>query len=321
MSRPDLPPLNTLLPFEATVRHASMTRAAQELHVTHGAVSRQVQNLEKALGTPLFERGPRSLRPTPQARRLAAAVREALDLVEAAAVEASGRERSGPLALSCEPTLLMRWLIPRLPDLAVRLPELTVHLSAGGGPVAFARDTVDAAVRRDDFPVPEGVSRVPLFEEWIGPVCRPELAARLTGGEPVPLLHTSTRPTAWDDWRRLSGSGPRGAGEQTFEHFYLALQAAVAGVGVAIGPYALVRDDLERGQLAAPYGFVADGTGYGLLSPRPPERDTRTAALLGWLREQAAALVPPPGERRERAAGPGGPAASAAPAAPAAPAG
>ncbi|MFG3348510.1 LysR substrate-binding domain-containing protein [Streptomyces sp. NPDC048018] len=310
MTRPDLPPLNTLLPFEATVRHASMTRAAQELHVTHGAVSRQVQNLERALGTPLFERGARSLRPTPQARRLAAAVGDALDLVESAAREVSGRERgTGPLALSCEPTLLMRWLIPRLPELAARHPGLTVHLSAGGGPVAFARDTVDVALRRDDFPVPEGVSRVPLFAEWIGPVCRPELAARLLGGEPVTLLHTSTRPAAWDDWRRLTGSGraaagapepsraPAPAADQTFEHFYLALQAAVAGMGVAVGPYALVRDDLLRGQLAAPYGFVADGTGYGLLSPRPPERDARTATLLGWLREQAAHLTPSAGDR------------------------
>ncbi|MFE5300563.1 LysR family transcriptional regulator [Streptomyces sp. NPDC056632] len=372
MTRPDLPPLNTLLPFEATVRHASMTRAAQELHVTHGAVSRQVQNLEKALGTPLFERGARSLRPTPQARRLAAAVRDALDLIESAAREVSGRDRgTGPLALSCEPTLLMRWLIPRLPDLAARHPGLTVHLSAGGGPVAFARDTVDVALRRDDFPVPGGVSRVPLFEEWIGPVCRPGLATRLLDGEPVPLLHTSTRPTAWDDWRRLTGHArvtdrattsegaaarastpsqapnpvpnqapnparnhapnpapdqapnparthtplaapdqtpaaapvaapnhaPVAPPDQTFEHFYLALQAAVAGVGVAVGPYALVHDDLVRGQLAAPYGFVADGTGYGLLSPRPPEHDGRTATLLGWLREQAASLTPPAGER------------------------
>ncbi|MFI8826650.1 LysR substrate-binding domain-containing protein [Streptomyces sp. NPDC053431] len=356
MTRPDLPPLNTLLPFEATVRHASMTRAAQELHVTHGAVSRQVQNLEKALGTPLFERGARSLRPTPQARRLAAAVRDALDLIESAAREAAGRDRStGPLALSCEPTLLMRWLIPRLPDLAARHPELTVHLSAGGGPVVFARDTVDVALRRDDFPVPEGVSRLPLFEEWIGPVCRPELAARLASGEPVTLLHTSTRPAAWDDWRRLTGGAPAAAStsttattsppasistpdstpdstsppapastptpaslpastptptptatpikppastsQQTFEHFYLALQAAVAGVGVAVGPYALVHDDLVRGQLAAPYGFVADGTGYGLLSPRPPERDARIATLLDWLREQAGSLTPPARDR------------------------
>ncbi|MET9652348.1 LysR substrate-binding domain-containing protein [Streptomyces sp. JL2001] len=293
MRWPDLPPLNTLLPFEATVRHASMTRAAQELHVTHGAVSRQIQNLEKALGTPLFERGTRVLHPTPQAHRLAAAVRDALDRLDTAAREVSRRERAGPLALSCEPTLLMRWLIPRLPDLAARVPGLTVHLSAGGGPVSFDGDTVDVALRRDDFPVPGQVSRTPLFLERIGPVCSPELAERITGARGfagVTILHAATRPGAWDDWQRLTRRRVEGAAQQTFEHFYLALQAAVAGVGVAIGPYALVHDDLVNGQLVAPFGLMADGTGYHLLSPRPPEQDDRVALLLGWLRDQAGEL-------------------------------
>ncbi|MGW7433633.1 LysR substrate-binding domain-containing protein [Streptomyces sp. NPDC054861] len=309
MRWPDLPPPNTLLPFEATVRHASMTRAAQELHVTHGAVSRQIRNLEKALGTSLFERGTRSLRPTPQARRLAAAVRDALDQIDTAARQVSGREEGGPLALSCEPTLLMRWLIPRLPDLAVRAPGLTVHLSAGGGPVSFERETLDLALRRDDFPVPAGVSRTPLFEERIGPVCSPDLARRLGGVDDLAaltLLHTSTRPQAWDDWRRLTGARVDGASQQTFEHFYLALQAAVAGLGVAIGPYALVHDDLVRGQLVAPFGLVADGTRYQLLSPRPPERDARVSRLLDWLRAQSAGLRPPgdPGPAHPTAADP-----------------
>ncbi|MCT4352542.1 LysR family transcriptional regulator [Streptomyces sp. Je 1-79] len=335
MRWPDLPPLNTLLPFEATVRHASMTRAAEELHVTHGAVSRQIQNLEKSLGVTLFERGTRSLRPTPQARRLAAAVRDALDQVDAAVREVTRRERGGPLALSCEPTLLMRWLIPRLPDLASQVPDLTVHLSAGGGPVSFERDPVDVALRRDDFPVPADVSRSPLFLERIGPVCSPDLAERLRGGggdigtaralgatevtgttgatagtgttgvtsgtgvsgvtagtgvSGVTILHSSTRPRAWADWQRITRRRVEPAGEQTFEHFYLALQAAVAGVGMAIGPYALVYDDLMRGQLVAPFGLVEDGTGYHLLSPQPPERDSRIAALLGWLRTQATGL-------------------------------
>ncbi|MEU6881725.1 LysR substrate-binding domain-containing protein [Streptomyces sp. NPDC046712] len=293
MRWPDLPPLNSLLPFEATVRHASMTRAAQELHVTHGAVSRQIQNLEKSLGITLFERGTRSLRPTPQARRLAAAVRDALDQVDSAAREVTRRERGGPLALSCEPTLLMRWLIPRLPDLAVQVPGLDVHLSAAGGPVSFDRDTIDVALRRDDFPVPENVSRSPLFTERIGPVCSPDMAERVMGKGGVvgvTILHTSTRPRAWRDWQRLTRRRVEPAAEQTFEHFYLALQAAVAGVGVAIGPYALVHDDLMREQLVAPFGLVEDGTGYHLLSPRPPEQDGRIAALLGWLRSQAAGL-------------------------------
>ncbi|MGW2202924.1 LysR substrate-binding domain-containing protein [Streptomyces sp. NPDC001774] len=298
MRWPDLPPLNSLLPFEATVRHASMTRAAEELHVTHGAVSRQIQNLEKSLGVTLFERGTRSLRPTPQARRLAAAVRDALDQVDTASREVARRERGGPLALSCEPTLLMRWLIPRLPDLASQVPGLTVHLSAGGGPVSFDRDPVDVALRRDDFPVPADVCRSPLFLERIGPVCSPDLAERLRDGHGVAaagvtgvtILHASTRPGAWADWQRLTRRRVEPDGEQTFEHFYLALQAAVAGVGMAIGPYALVHDDLVRGQLVAPFGLVEDGTGYQLLSPQPPERDERIAALLAWLRAQATGL-------------------------------
>ncbi|MFG2334903.1 LysR family transcriptional regulator [Streptomyces sp. NPDC048604] len=290
---PDLPPPNTLLPFEATVRHASMTAAARELHVTHGAVSRQIQNLERALGVSLFERGARTLRPTPQARQLAAVVRDALDRIDAAARQASGRDADGPLTLSCEPTLLMRWLIPRLPDLTASVPEVTVHLAAGGGPVAFDRGGVDLAIRRDDFPCPAGVSRTPLFTERIGPVCRPDLAAAVGR---LPRLHTRTRPGAWEDWRRAAADGVAGPDEagdpvgQTFEHFYLTLGAAAAGVGVAIGPYALVRDDLERGQLAAPYGFRPDGTRYVLLSPRPPEQDRRVTRVLIWLRDRTAEL-------------------------------
>jgi DNA-binding transcriptional LysR family regulator len=288
-----LPPLNTLLPFEATVRHASMTAAAQELHVTHGAISRQVQNLERSLGLSLFERQTRALRPTPQARQLAAVVRDALDQIDAAAQQISHRRPAGPLTLSCEPTLLMRWLIPRLPDLSVNVPDVAVHLSAGGGPVFFDRDNVDVAIRRDDFPFPERASRTRLFAERIGPVCRPDVAASLTGTagvSEVTLLHTDTRPEAWDDWRRITGMAVKPAAQQALEHFYLTLQAAAAGVGVAIAPYAVVRDDLERGQLVAPFGFVPDGTGYFLLSRQPPEQDGRVLQLAAWLRSQTRQL-------------------------------
>lgn len=288
-----LPPLNSLLPFEATVRHASMTAAAQELHVTHGAVSRQVQNLERSLGVPLFERRTRALRPTLQARQLAAIVRDALDQIDAAAQQISHRTPAGPLTLSCEPTLLMRWLIPRLPDLAVKVPDVAVHLSAGGGPVFFDRDNIDLAIRRDDFTFPEKASRTRLFAERIGPVCRPDLATRLTGAaglSQVALLHTDTRPEAWDDWRRITGMKAEPASDQTLEHFYLTLQAASAGVGVAIAPYAVVRDDLERGHLIAPFGFVPDGSSYYLLSRQSPEQDGRVRQLTAWLQAKTSQL-------------------------------
>ncbi|MFF2503250.1 LysR substrate-binding domain-containing protein [Streptomyces sp. NPDC058067] len=190
----------------------------------------------------------------------------------------------------------MRWLIPRLPHLAANVPDLTVHLSAGGGPDAL--DDVDVAIRRDDFAFPGRVSGTRLFGERIGPVCRPDLAGELLGEAPfagATLLHTRTRPGAWEDWRRLTGTGPTpdASPQQTFEHFYLTLQAAAAGVGVAIGPYALVHDEVTQGRLAAPFGFVADGTSYHLLSHRPPAEDPQVARLLTWLRARTSHLNAP----------------------------
>jgi DNA-binding transcriptional LysR family regulator len=239
------------------------------------------------------------LHPTPEARQLAAVIRDALAQIDTTARQISRRPPSpeGPLTLSCEPTLLMRWLIPRLPDLTASLPDVTLHLSAAGGPVHFERDDIDLAIRRDDFPFPGDVSRTRLFAERIGPVCRPDHAADLAASGRITkavLLHTLTRPPAWDDWRRITGSTAEAASQQTFEHFYLTLQAAAAGVGIAIGPYAVVHDDLERGHLAAPFGFVPDGTGYYLLSRQPPERDTRVSRFLTWLRSRTARLEDPP---------------------------
>lgn len=132
-----------------------------------------------------------------------------------------------------------------------------------------------------------------MFAERIGPVCRPYLATRLTdaaGVSQVVLLHTDTRPQAWDDWRRITGVTAEPASQQTLEHFYLTLQAAAAGVGVAIAPYAVARDDLERGQLVAPFGFVPDGTSYHLLSRRSPEQDGRIRQLTAWLRARTSQL-------------------------------
>ena len=175
----------------------------------------------------------------------------------------------------------------------MNVPDVTVHLSAGGGPVFFDRDNIDLAIRRDDFPFPEQASRTRLFAERIGPVCRPDLAARLTGAADLTgavLLHTGTRPLAWEDWRRITGMKAEPASHQTLEHFYLTLLAASAGVGVAIAPYAVVRDDLERGHLIAPFGFVPDGTSYHLLSRQPPEQDARVRQLTAWLQAQTSQL-------------------------------
>ncbi|NIH86017.1 LysR family transcriptional regulator [Amycolatopsis granulosa] len=304
MSWTDLPPMNTLVPFETTMRLGSLTKAAAELHVTHGAVSRQLKSLEHALGVELFRRDGRVLVPTPAAVELNRQVVDALGRLAAAARQARSSTQPHPLVLSCEPTLMMRWLLPRLGSLTGANPGLDVHLSAAGGAIDLRRAGVDVAIRRNDFDLDPGVEALPLFHEWIGPVCTPELAAKI--GEAadlaaLPRLVSATRPVAWDTWARLAGVAVPPAPVQTFEHFYLSLEAASAGLGVAIGPYPLVANDLDSGRLVAPLGFVEDGTQYVLLT-RSGATDPRVGMVYRWLRENASATLPGPHERAGKSA-------------------
>lgn len=284
-----LPSLTVLRAFEATVRLGSVSAAADELHFTHGAVSRHVRSLEELLGRRLLERRNRGVHPTPDARRLAAEVAQALDDVQGALRRAAQPHRR-TLVLSCEPTLLMRWLIPRLPRLAGAAPGVTCQLVAAGGPVAFAREGVDLALRRDDFDIDPALHVADLAQEVTGPVCAPQLAEGAADPGSVSrmtLLDTGTRPDAWEQWAARAGVDLGGARRQRFEHFYLTLQAAGAGVGVAIASELMARDDLASGQLVAPYGFAPNGSRYVLLSPEPLAAPGE--AVLAWLHDAIAA--------------------------------
>lgn len=284
-----LPSLLALRCFEAAARCENFSRAAEELHLTHGAVSRAVRLLEDDLGVELFERRNRRVFLNDAGRKLARAVSDGMGLMRQATRElrASARQ-TRPLALSCEPTLLMRWLIPRWSAFQARQPEREIHLLAGGGPFSFDAG-IDLAIRRDDFPWPAGYHAETLFAERVGPVCRADKVEQwftANGLRPdAPLLHTRTRPSAWAEWANAAGASASDGPVQTFEHFYFSLQAAVAGLGVAIGPWHLVRDDLDSGLLVAPLGFVEDGSRYCLLSPDAPALESLQAELLAWLRE------------------------------------
>ena len=286
-----LPSLTALRCFEVAARTEHFGRAADELHLTHGAISRAVRLLEEDLGVMLFERRQRRVFLTEAGERLYESVREGLGQIRRTAQVLRQRSRPQSLVLSCEPTLLMRWLIPRWPDFQALHPELDVHLMAGGGALSFDSG-IDLAIRRNDFQWPAELYSQLLFEERTGPVCQPARVAqfferRKEGwalSAAAPRLHTRTRPGAWQEWRQHAGlpAGDEGSG-QTFEHFYFSLQAAVAGLGVAIGPYRQVCDDLEAGLLVAPLGFILDGTGYHLLAPTRPEPGSAHETLVNWL--------------------------------------
>ena len=296
-----MPSLMALRCFEAAARLESFSRAADELHLTHGAVSRAVRAVEEELGTSLFERRNRRVFLNDHGRVLFDGVHAGLAQMAQAADAVRQRVARRALLLSCEPTLLMRWLIPRWGDFQAQHPDITVHLVAGGGAVDWGSG-IDLAIRRNDFDWGRSTHAVPLHDEQIGLVCQPqkleaffEQAAdgRYQLRPDAPRLHSKTRLHAWEDWQKNTSNSPQAQAHQAlpasnliFEHFYLSLQAASAGLGVAVGPQLLVRDELEAGRLLAPQGFVADGSQYCLLAPHAWAAGSAQQTLCDWITAQ-----------------------------------
>ena len=270
------------------------------MHLTHGAISRQVRILETALGVQLFVRGGRKVSLTPEGRELAGTTERAFATLREGMVSLE-RRKGGPLVLSCEPTLTVQWLIPRLAGLEAQSPDLVVHVASGGGAPDFGQSGAHLAIRRKDFSVPPGIACTPLMDEWLGPVCSPAYAAKLRANTSVTLLSTRTRPLAVAEWARGTARHLRSNREVIFGHFAESLQAAVAGLGAAIGPYPLVVDALTGGRLVAPFGFRRGRIGYGLFAPRSEPEDPRVALLRRWL--MAEALVTKPEKTRRDACG------------------
>lgn len=274
-----LPPLTAFHYFNIAAETESFVRAAERLHVTHGAVSRQVRQLEEHLGIELFERRNRAIFLTSAGRALHGTTQAIFEQLEGAVQRLQQQDRDNVLVLSCEPTIAMRWLIPRLPRFHAAHPDLQLHLVAAGGPVDFARSGVDLALRRDDFHWPPALHSLKICDEWIGPVNR-DGATRLDGQR---LLHSSTRPSAWRSWLHLSNRQARHSQRSDYEHFYLSLQAASAGLGLAIASALMVRDEIDSGQLQAPFGFLRDGSAYHLLSPQPLDEGGKRQRFAEWV--------------------------------------
>ena len=297
MSR-KLPSLNALHAFEAAARLESVTRAARELHVTHGAVSRQIKALEAELGKALFAREGRGLVLTPAGVRLRDATGTAFQQLEESWSDLRRTRAPSALVLGCPGSVLARWVIPRLPRLSRELPDLKLHLVVHEGDFDARLGGLDAALLLAEPPFPEGWQVHELAVERIGPVVSPRYAGFDSLRDQSPpallgeaLLHTSSRPQAWPAWAASNGLDPDGltlgAG---FEHLYYLLEAAVAGLGVAIAPQPLVSEDIDSGRLTAPWGFVEAPGRWVLCCRRNEEADARVALLAEWLRGDLASV-------------------------------
>jgi DNA-binding transcriptional LysR family regulator len=309
-----LPSLNALRAFEATVRHRSISRAAAELCVTHGAVSRQIKSLEAALGVTLLLRGIKASVPTPEGEQLAEGLATAFSLVYAT-VE---RLRPGPLTLSCSASITMCWLIPRMPAFYASNPGVELKLDMNYDRVDFTRDNISVAIRNSTIEPPRSAIIRPLGIEWIGPVCSPSYLGSLPLKHPrdisrAKLLATKTRPQAWIDWlTAIDEDAVPVRMQQSFDHFYLMIQAAACGLGVAVVPRMLAINELNSGRLVAPFGFAPGRRELSLwIAPHLAAR-TDLKALEKWLLQElgeglqdTASVVPGPAvnqRRRESAA-------------------
>ena len=292
MSR-ELPSLNALRAFEATARLGSVSRAAEELSVTHGAISRQLRVLEETLQQPLFVRQGRGIALTAIGEQLRDRVTDAFDQLRDGWAELRRQGDAAPFVLGCASSLLARWVIPRLDRLERDLPMLRLHLSPEEDPLAPQRAEPDAALALAAPPWPSAWQVHALAPERIGPVVSPRYAglARLLDRDASALgdealLHTTSRPQAWPEWAQASGVTVKSLRYgQGFARLFFMLEAAVAGLGVGIAPEQLVRDDLTAGRLLAPWGFRQTSASWILATPRR-RNDNRIDALASWLRDE-----------------------------------
>ncbi|MEO7383762.1 MAG: LysR family transcriptional regulator [Novosphingobium sp.] len=279
-----MPSLDDLRAFETVARLGSVRAAANELALTHGAVSRRVAKLALDLGLRLIQPDGRGVRVTTDGDRLAAATGRAFGDIENILREIRAATMRSPIILSCERSLAMRWLIPRLSAFQDKHPEVEVHLSTGGGPLDFERDRVTLAIRRLDFPIAPEWTITKLMAEQVGPVMLPSMRQRFETGDYV-ALGSRTRPLAWQLWLDGHPEAPMPRTTRLMDHHFLMVEAAVGGLGVAMAPKAIAADDAR---IEAPMGFDDDGTDYGLIHPGGTTVSDDLAALKDWLIVQSA---------------------------------
>jgi LysR family glycine cleavage system transcriptional activator len=288
-----LPPLNTLPDFEAAARHLSFTKAAEELNVTHGAVSRQVKSLEDYLGVPLFRRLNRALRLTDEGQTYARSVRALLDSL-AESTRRLRAARDAGLTVSTTFSFTSGWLVPRLGRFRALHPEIDVRLQANDRVTDFERDNVDLAIRygRGQYP---GLAAERLLSDDYAPVGSPAL---LKGKHPLRkpadlrhhvLLHEENNEVDWRMWLAAAGiEGIDASRGPIFSHSPMAIQAAIHGEGVALGRTALIEEELASGRLVRLFDLrlKADMAYYIVHPPRAVERPM-VRAFRDWLLAEA----------------------------------
>ena len=289
-----LPPLHSLRAFEAAARHLSLKKAAAELAVTPTAVSHHVRVLESALGVKLFERHARHIELTAYGRELYPVLREGFDAFAEAITRLKSRKVRTVVTLSATVAFTARWLVPRVPAFHRDNPSMDLRLHASDDTADLRSGTADAAIRygRGKY---EGLTAEKLFQDVFAPVCSPQLQLREARDlAKHTMIHFEWRrqrrenPT-WNRWLRIAGMPdltPRA--DLIFTDESQAIQAAIAGHGVALLSLALIADELVRGTLSQPFGptLELDGYQYDFVYLSAAEQSAHISALRAWIHKE-----------------------------------
>jgi LysR family transcriptional regulator, glycine cleavage system transcriptional activator len=286
-----LPSLNGLRAFEAAARHLSFTQAASELNVTQTAISHQIRRLEEELGIRLFIRKNRALALTPEAREYLPGIRAAFNDLRLATDRLLRKGDDNVLTISTLASLAAKWLLPRLSAFQEAHPEIDVRITTSTGLVEFRNGDVDAAIRygRGHWP---GLRAAWLMADEMFPVCSPAL---LTGRRPLRcpedlrdhvLLHNTNNGDDWRLWLTAAGLPPDISKQPgiTFDLILMTVQAAIDGMGVAMGRTTYVKDDIAKSRLVVPFEIALPAdAGFYLVSPEGAPDSPKLLAFRQWL--------------------------------------
>ncbi|WP_419905677.1 transcriptional regulator GcvA [Kiloniella sp.] len=291
-----LPPLNALKAFEAAARHLSFTEAAEELHVTQGAISRQIKTLEEHYQIQLFQRRHRGLELTEGGHRLLPVLSEVFDRIQAVSEELTGHSQD--LTIKVLPSFAVRWLIPRLAKFQQMEPDINVRLTTAWHTVDFDKESYDAGILHSHHMIP-GLHDTIITNEWMTPVCSPELMNKLpTDYTPNDLKHLTllfcgSGCQEWGQWCQQVGTTEVNSDiGQSFDTTDSALQAATSGFGIAMGDISMIEDDLKSGRLKMPFPEYASLVGhYHLVCPKNKANKPALRKFRNWLLSESTELT------------------------------
>ena len=283
-----LPPLSSLRPFEAAARLESFSRAADELHLTHGAISRQVRALEDHVGTQLFSRHGKRVALTPQGRAFAERVRAALNEITLAAEAVGPRHRDNRLTVSVLPSFASRWLMPRLIRFMEKHPDIEVSVVATVALANFTTDEVDIGIRFGKGPYPPLVSEPFLEDQWFA-VASPKLKIPKNPADLLRMRIIREDRDYWDEWFVAAGvklDKPI-AGGPVFNDATYSIQAATRGEGIALARNSIIGEDLERGTLKRLFNVsVKTNERYWFVSPKELADLPKVRAFRNWVKSE-----------------------------------